>query len=236
MTELTGIQELKGTLVVQTGLHIGAGSGEIHIGGTDSPVIKHPLTGKPYIPGSSLKGKMRSLMEWLAGLAGDTDGHPVAYSHLKDLDGDKKSCAETILRLFGGAPVDKDKEAIEKIGPTRLAFRDCFLNEEWLKEITEKRQMATEVKMENSIDRIKGTASNPRNTERVVPGARFDFRLSIKKFSGDRVEEDVYTGLKLLEMDALGGSGSRGYGKISFEDLEMNGESVQETFDQVTPF
>ena len=62
--QLTDMQVIEGDLELVTGLHIGAGNDEIRIGGIDNPVLKHPYSGQPYIPGSSLKGKVRSLLEW----------------------------------------------------------------------------------------------------------------------------------------------------------------------------
>ena len=96
----------------------------------------------------------------------------------------------------------------------------------------------TEVKSENRIDRIKGTAEHPRQTERIPAGAVFDFKLTFKVLSDDSnaLEKTVLSGLKLLELDGLGGSGSRGYGKIRFENLKLNEEDIQEEFDQIKPF
>ena len=59
--KLVRIYTITGTIETVTGLHIGAGKDSIEIGGMDNPVIKHPHTGEHYIPGSSLKGKVRSL-------------------------------------------------------------------------------------------------------------------------------------------------------------------------------
>ena len=83
--KLTAIQKVTGTLELVSGLHIGSGNTEMHIGGTDNPVIKHPRTQEPYIPGSSVKGKMRSLLEWDLGVVGLTDGKPLGFRHLRDL-------------------------------------------------------------------------------------------------------------------------------------------------------
>ena len=89
--------------------------------------------------------------------------------------------------------------------------------------------------MENSIDRTTGIA-NPRNTERVLPGVEFDFRLSLKVFEDEDFLSVVLGGLKLLEMDSLGGSGSRGYGKIRFNNLQIDGRDIQAKLDAVKPF
>ena len=80
--KLTRIQKITGTIELLTGLHIGSGNTEMHIGGTDNPVIKNPVTQQPYIPGSSIKGKMRSLLEWEMGIVSVTDGKPLAFEHI----------------------------------------------------------------------------------------------------------------------------------------------------------
>ena len=90
-----------------------------------------------------------------------------------------------------------------------------------------------EVKSENTIDRIKGTAEHPRFIERVPSGVEFDFCVTLKIMDNDEGLEDfLINGLKLLQMDALGGSGSRGYGKIEFK---FDDDKIQEKFDQETP-
>ncbi len=98
----------------------------------------------------------------------------------------------------------------------------------------DKNLLLTEVKMENSIDRIKGVAENPRNTERVPAGAVFDFQLSLKVIDDENLVDDVLEGLHLLELTGLGGSGSRGYGKIAFSDLKIDGESLQDRLEAVS--
>ncbi len=232
--KLDRISQLQGTLELRSGLHIGSGNTEMHIGGTDNPVIRNPVTDEPYIPGSSIKGKMRSLMEWHAGVVAVADGKPLGVEHLGKL-GDARAAGIEILRLFGYAPTgaSDDMALVAEIGPTRLAFWDCDLDPAWVEEMKRRDLLLTEVKMENSIDRIKGTAINPRNTERVPAGARFRFRLSLKVIDGEDLLEPVLRGLKLLEYTGLGGSQSRGYGKICFRDLALDGESVQTRLDAI---
>ena len=232
--KLDRISQLQGTLELRSGLHIGSGNTEMHIGGTDNPVIRNPVTDEPYIPGSSIKGKMRSLMEWHAGVVAVADGKPLGIEHLGKL-GDARAAGIEILRLFGYAPTgaSDDMALVTEIGPTRLAFWDCDLDPAWVEEMKRRDLLLTEVKMENSIDRIKGTATNPRNTERVPAGARFRFRLSLKVIDGEDLLEPVLRGLKLLEYTGLGGSQSRGYGKICFRDLALDGESVQKRLDAI---
>ncbi len=125
---------------------------------------------------------------------------------------------------------------MKRIGVGRLGFWDCALNEEWEKRIRDDNQLLTEAKSENTINRITATADNPRQTERVPAGAKFDFKLTLRQFEGDN--EDllalILKGLRLLELDSLGGSGSRGYGKVEFEQLTVNGEIRD--LKQINPF
>ena len=228
--KLTNIVEIKAKLVLQTGLHIGAGDSEMHIGGIDNSVIKHPITQSPYIPGSSLKGKIRTLLEWRSGAV---QSAPLS---LKDISKNPED-VKNILRLFGISGDTKNSEQeVAEIGVSRLAFWDCALNEAWENAIREDNQLLTEAKNENTIDRITSTAGNPRQTERVPAGAEFDFKLTLRQFEGDKPEllDLVLKGLKLLELDSLGGSGSRGYGKVKFTDLTVNGEA--RNLDDIKPF
>ena len=228
--KLTNIVEIKAKLVLQTGLHIGAGDSEMHIGGIDNSVIKHPLTQSPYIPGSSLKGKIRTLLEWRSGAV---QNNPLT---LKDISKNPEE-VKNILRLFGISGDTKNSEQeVAEIGVSRLAFWDCALNEAWEKAIRDDNQLLTEAKSENTIDRITSTAGNPRQTERVPAGAEFDFKLTLRQFEDDKPEllDLVLKGLKLLELDSLGGSGSRGYGKVKFTELTVDGEA--RNLDDIKPF
>ncbi|WP_314283413.1 type III-A CRISPR-associated RAMP protein Csm3 [Haemophilus sputorum] len=228
--KLTNIIEIKAKLELQTGLHIGAGDSEMHIGGIDNSVIKHPITQSPYIPGSSLKGKIRTLLEWRSGAVQST---PLT---LKEVSKNPEE-VKNILRLFGISGDTKNSEQeVAEIGVSRLAFWDCALDAEWEKSIRNDNQLLTEAKNENTIDRITSTAGNPRQTERVPTGAKFDFKLMLRQFEGDKPEllALVLKGLKLLEMDSLGGSGSRGYGKVKFVELTVNGEL--RSLDDIKPF
>ena len=228
--KLTNIIEIKAKLEWQTGLHIGAGDSEMHIGGIDNSVIKHPITQSPYIPGSSLKGKIRTLLEWRSGAVQST---PLT---LKEVSKNPEE-VKNILRLFGISGDTKNSEQeVAEIGVSRLAFWDCALDAEWEKSIRNDNQLLTEAKNENTIDRITSTAGNPRQTERVPAGAKFNFKLMLRQFEGDKPEllALVLKGLKLLEMDSLGGSGSRGYGKVKFVELTVNGEL--RSLDDIKPF
>jgi len=225
---------LSGNIRLLTGLHIGAGKDAIEIGGMDNPIIKNPFTGEPYIPGSSIKGKMRSLLEWATGRVDENgkvwDGGGIEDSNILKND--------PILRIFGNT--NKKWDA----GPTRLIVRDAFLNQEWRDDIIERGLPFTEEKMEVSIDRIQGkaTGAGPRKTERVPAGALFDMVIIYRIFDlGDEGETDkkffdyLLKGMKLLENDALGGSGSRGYGRVKFENLKQDGADIQDKLDKLNP-
>lgn len=236
MPQLTAITTITATLELVTGLRIGAGDSEMHIGGVDNTVIKHPHTQSPYIPGSSLKGKMRSLLEWRSGAVKE---EALGWKDFEKASGDTQAEIKRILQLFGiSGDAKLGMEQMSAMGPTRISFWDCNLNPGWEKQIREDNFALTEVKSENRINRISGVAEHPRQTERVPAGAQFDFRLSIKKLAGDGDElmTTVLQGLKLLELDSVGGSGSRGYGKVRFVDLKIDGADNQTRFDAVQPF
>lgn len=235
---LAEIKMLTAEIELLTGLHIGGGDADMHIGGIDNSVIKHPVTQDPYIPGSSIKGKMRSLLEWELGVVQITEGRPLGYNHLARLDAGKQDGAKVLLKLFGAAPESGGNETlVEEIGPTRLAFWDCQLDEQWKKDMREKNLLFTEAKMENSIDRIKGVAENPRQTERVPAGAKFRFRLTWRIHDDDgELMDTILKGLKLIELSGLGGSGSRGYGKVKFNELKCDEESLGEKWSKIKPF
>lgn len=225
--KLTRIHKITGSIKLLTGLHIGSGNTEMHIGGTDNPVMKNPITQQPYIPGSSIKGKMRSLLEWEMGVVGVTEGKPLAFEHVDKAE--DREAAKTLLKLFGGAPKPNTSEPlIEEIGPTRLSFWDCNPEPKWIEEMNDKNLLLTEIKMENSIDRIKGTAENPRNTERVPAGARFQFQITQRVHDGEDLTAMLLRGLKLLELTGIGGSGSRGYGKIT---IRLDDTDLQQRLD-----
>lgn len=232
--QLIKIQKLEATLELLSGLRIGASEGEIRIGGVDNQVIRNPHNNQPYIPGSSLKGKMRSLLEWRSGAV---RSEPLG---IKDIS-ERHPSVKPILQLFGVGGGDQlnDQQALD-LGPTRLSFWDAPLQGDWVNQIEKDNLLLTEVKTENRIDRIKGVAEHPRQTERVPAGAQFKFTLSIKRLDidgdGEALLDTVLAGLKLLEMDALGGSGSRGYGKVKFTGLTLDGADTQARFDAIKPF
>ncbi|MFZ5764061.1 MAG: type III-A CRISPR-associated RAMP protein Csm3 [Thermodesulfobacteriota bacterium] len=232
--KLTSIKQIRGTIELISGLHIGAGDSEMRIGGTDKPVVINPHTGEPYIPGSSLKGKIRSLLEMRSGLIDPREGKPLGTSSLKNVTDDKKKEGLKILRLFGISGAEGD--AAREVGPTRASFADCPLNEASRIMLESGNFAATEIKAETAIDRIQGTAQGKslRFTERVVAGLCFDFAITLKELEdGDGVlEVFLLEGMKMLEYDALGGSGSRGYGRIKFHFAD---DDRQKKFAEILP-
>jgi CRISPR-associated protein Csm3 len=225
------IHTLTGIVEVKTGLHIGAGKDTVEIGGLDGPVVKHPHTHRPYIPGSSLKGKLRSLLEWTLGYV-EEDGLP--YGSRARASYPQRN---PILRIFGTS-AESWRE-----GPGRALVRDLPLVEQWAQQTIEQGLPLTEEKAEVTIDRIKGKAADGglRTMERVPAGARFELEILFKEYSvgGDEGREDrrclerLIEGLRLLEQDALGGCGSRGYGRVKFTQLELNGRPIQDRFEAI---
>lgn len=236
MTKLIEITTITATLELITGTRIGAGDSEMHIGGVDNTVIKHPHTQVPYLPGSSLKGKIRSLLEWRSGAVQE---QALAFEDYEKTSGKTQEEVKKILQLFGiSGDAKQDLKNLELIGPTRVSFWDCSLNHAWVQNLRENNLPLTEVKSENRINRISGVAEHPRQTERVPAGSEFDFRLSVKKLEGDSEQllNTLLSGLKLLELDSLGGAGSRGYGKVKFKNLSINGKPCQTEFDALQAF
>jgi len=221
--KLKEIKEITATIEIVTGLHIGGSNDEIKIGGIDNPVIKNPLTNEPYIPGSSLKGKIRSLIEWQFGVI-ENNGMPVSCVKKQDKEQIKKENFDEIkpiVQLFGNGETIKDLSIAKEIGPTRVSFADAnLLNKN---ELLEKNAL-TEEKVEVTIDRLKGSVGGggPRRTERVPAGAKFKCSITLLKFEDDEdnLEALLALGMKLLELTNLGGSGSRGYGKIKFTNIQ----------------
>lgn len=214
--QLLSIKLVTGTLTVVTGLRVGGSQETMEISGLDNPIIRNPADGLPFIPGSSIRGKLRSLAEWYFGEL-PTDGKVIAPNR------QSKSA-----RVFG-LPADPNA----RHGPTRLIVRDAILSKVSREQHASGRPI-TEVKSENSINRITAMA-NPRPMERVLPGVTFDceFVYRIFDIDGDRGQRDqslfaevFLQSLALLQLDALGGGGSRGNGKVSFE-LFMDGNKLQ---------
>jgi CRISPR-associated protein Csm3 len=227
--KLTGKLILEGELHCRTGLHIGAGKGSLEIGGADNPVVKDSF-GHPYVPGSSLRGRLRSLLEQARGAA-----VPSELVYLSRRKGQEVRIHQSnrpddeICLLFGRNAgrmerVNGDTMESTQASPARLAVYDAPLDPD---SITPQMRdnlddELTEVKSENAIDRITSQA-NPRTLERVPAGARFRVRFVLDVLC----EEDkvlpalLVEGLRLLEDDSLGGGGSRGSGQVGFARLRL---------------
>lgn len=196
-------ETLKVKLELLTGLHIGSGNDKLQIGGVDSAVIKDPVSKLPYIPGSSLKGKIRCLLETEGKYKGELDEKLNVYfgfnnSFIKENDSKKEG---------------KTPES-----PTRIIFRDLFLCETD-KEKFLKGAISTEFKTEIVIDRQKGKAKDGglRTIERVPRSMIFEGDIVIRYAKKEELEEIKSTlgeAIELLNNDYLGGSGSRGYGAV----------------------
>jgi len=218
----------RGKIECLTGLHIGGSKDRLEIGGVDSPVLRDPYTRLPYIPGSSLKGRTRALLEYALGVINDgSDPKEEAGS---------VSTAEEIVSLFGKSAGDDNmkKEELKKVmenhpGPTPLIIRDALPDEDTIAkwESIEGELQFTEYKPENSINRLT-SAATPRFLERVIAGSQFDFQAVYSVYNRGtseltyvgRVNRDInnfLTGLRLIEDHALGKSGSRGYGRVRFK-------------------
>ena len=230
-TELTflGKLVLEGEILCQTGLHIGAGKGSLEIGGADNPVVKDAF-GIPYIPGSSLRGRLRSLLEQALGLA-----IPSELVYLSKRKGQEVRIHQSerpddeVCILFGRTPgrierVSGESAEAAVSTPARLTVYDAPL---LLDSITPQMREnlddeLTEVKSENAVDRITSQA-NPRTLERVPAGARFRVRMVLDVLCGEDkpLIARVAEALRLLEDDALGGGGSRGSGRVAFTTISL---------------
>ncbi len=197
-------------LVVKTGMHIGGSSVFSAIGAVDSPVVRDPVTQLPIIPGSSLKGKLRTLL--VRSLTQDIEKMP-------EFDSDD----EQILRLFGTA----GKKGKDSSWPrcSRLQFADCFVKNAEQMELVG----ITEIKWENTINR-RTSLANPRQIERVVAGTVFQVNLVYEVVQQKDVLADMELlarGLKLLQWDYLGGHGSRGSGRVKLQNFHFSSLAAQ---------
>ena len=203
--QLTEHLEIKGILTCKTGLKIGGTKEAAGIGETDNPIIRHPITRLPYVPGSSLKGKMRSLLEWKYRPECQNSGKPC----------DCGKCE--VCELFGSNNIRTTYH------PTRLIFRDALLTEESQKELQETLPGSfIEEKTEIAMNRSTGATRDRslRQQERIPEGTTFRFALTMRLFDIDkqarsRYLEMVAEAVDMLEKDYLGGSGTRGYGKVA---------------------
>lgn len=212
--KLVRVRKISGQIEVVTGLRIGSGLPP-SIGVVDYPIARTGETEEPYIPGSSLKGKMRHLLEWSLGNVRE-DGSAWHSNSPEDV----------VTRVFGGPASSQ-----HATGPTRLMVRDARLPEAWRQAMVSGARPVVEMKFENSVNRLTAEAAG-RPVERVVAGVRFDFDMSYRVFdTGDGGAKDeallteaVLKSLALVEQDCLGSSGSRGYGAVRFVVAE-NGQT-----------
>jgi len=217
---------IKGIIETQTGLHIGGNSVSMGIGGVDNVIVRNPLDNRPYIPGSSIRGKMRALLERFRG--NEMNNPEGGFSESEDKDNNNKQIFlagkdnKTLLgKLFGTA---SDKDNNDGRTSTRLIVRDATLNSESNDKLENAPNLdmpLSEVKTEVAIDRITASA-NPRQVERVPRDVSFDFELILTLLSSDSDDDRkaffnlIGEGMMLIQDDYLGGHGSRGYGQIQF--------------------
>jgi CRISPR-associated protein Csm3 len=201
---------IRGTITAVSGLAIGGSNSAMSIGGVDKGVIRNPATDQPYIPGSTLKGKMRSLIELRDGTVGNVSMGVVKHG---------PSTEEGVLavKIFGNA---SGKDEYQR--PSRVIVRDAALNKEQVKSGFFKNMDLpyTEIKTEVVIDRITSKAM-PRQMERVPAGAEFDFEVILNVFQDEEKHEtsfvtNIFNALQLVQNDYIGGSGSRGSGQVAF--------------------
>lgn len=200
-------------VTIITGMHIGGNSENVEIGGIDNPVIKMATReNQPYIPGSSLKGKMRCLLEQINGITEVGGG-------MRKKDSEKTPICRDINNMFG---FGNDKR------PSKIIVRDAYLTDESVEMFKKCQTMDmpfTEGKWENVIDRVKGVADHPRQSERVPAGAVFAVEIIINVWDDDdekKMLSMLQTAINALENDYIGGSGSRGYGQIRFGELRKS--------------
>ena len=234
--QLQGKIFLQGTIRAVTGLHIGGNSDDLEIGGIDNPIIRNAFDRQPYIPGSSLRGKMRGLLDRYFNKALNKRVGRDVRVHECETPNDYKACP--VCQVFGVAPI---RQLSGKTLPTRLIVRDTFLDDEALRVLdsADTDTVYAEIKTEVAIDRIT-SAATPRQQERVLAGTTFGPFQMIQSFytqdQGDsnaqlenelQLFDTVLKGMELLADDYLGGSGSRGSGQIAFEDLKLTFKSRQ---------
>ena len=226
---LIGKLILDGELFCETGLHIGAGKGSLEIGGADNPVVKDAF-GRPYVPGSSLRGRLRALLEQASGMA-----VPSELVYLSKRKGQEVRIHQSdrpddfVCLLFGRNPGRMERvggDALESsaASPARLTVYDAALDPESITPQMRENldDELTEVKSENAIDRITSQA-NPRTLERVPAGARFIVRFVLDLLCAEdrTLLARLIEALRLLEDDALGGGGSRGSGRVRLENMAL---------------
>lgn len=210
-----GQKNIIGYIYLKSGLRVGGSDDLLQIGATDLTCIKHPVTFEPYIPGSSIKGKLRSELEKKEGkFSGRDNNEPCGCAQANCL----------VCRIFG-----PHKKAQHNLGPSRVIVRDAKLV----------RGGELETKTENIIDRKVGTALHPRKVERVSEGSEFEFKISLQVWdlddgcsydnhrSGDALVAFIKDGLRAVQDTGLGSGVSKGYGEIEFRDLQLDGAAFE---------
>ena len=213
-------QILKGSIILLTGLHIGGTNNSLSIGGVDNSVVRHPVNNQPYIPGSSLKGKLRSLLELAMGQIGTKRMGKVE-------NGPSENSADISVKLFGNANGERSQI------PSRVLVRDAYLDEDSIDELDQTEALFAEIKTEVVIDRIT-SAAMPRQLERVPAGAKFNFEMVLNIHEGDEISSvhehellsNLFAAMALLQDDYLGGHGSRGSGQIKIQLQSITKRSV----------
>lgn len=226
MTKLRAKVVVEGELKILTGLHVGSAAAGMQIGSVDSPVVRDPITNYPYIPGSSLKGKFRSLLEAAERLRANRSGGRDVQRH--ECDDREQAIRCPVCRPFGSTGRNGGTNH-----PARLAVSDLALTDESFAELRtiDTGLMYTEWKFENTLDRIT-SAAMPRQIERVPAGSVFRFRLVYDdREDVDEIRQDMGNlarVMHLLEDDALGGHGSRGYGRVRFQNVRRSHRPVEQ--------
>ena len=231
MVKLYGRIFINATITALTGLHIGGSAAGMEIGGLDNAVIRNPLTDQPYIPGSSLRGKMRSQLEKYLGL---NQNNPIGQQvkiHTCKSQEEYSKCK--VCQIFG-VPGE-----VDATGPTRLIVRDTTLDPKSVEELGNLGDFPyTELKWEVAIDRVT-SAATPRNIERVPAGAKFgplEMVFSIYDPQDKALLKTLLNGMQMVEDDYLGGGGSRGSGKVRFENIEIYGRRSGDTYSDKLTF
>lgn len=209
MTKLLKKIVCTGKITLKTGLHIGGTNTALNIGGPDSFVVRNPITNVPYIPGSSLKGKMRCLIELRDGTIN------VVGKDKGGVTNDEKTYAGA---LFGTSGANDESH------PSRIIVRDAELDLSDPHMFDNTDLPYTESKTEVTINRITAKA-NPRTIERVPAGAKFNMNVVINIFDTDNEQQLLKTfkdAIALLQDDYLGGNGSRGYGQVEFSEMKYD--------------
>ncbi|HOK08478.1 MAG TPA: type III-A CRISPR-associated RAMP protein Csm3 [Candidatus Hydrogenedens sp.] len=245
LTKLVAQLIITGEIELLTGLRIGGSETGLSIGGVDTVVIRNATDGKPYIPGSSLKGKMRCLLEkvYCPGKLSDVANSRIfTCDSLETYNNPKKGI---IFHLFGTTNEeikklknDGNTYLIDYSLPTRLIVRDCSLTNDSAKKLEESLYVDlpyTQAKTEVVIDRIT-SAATPRKIERVPAGVKFNYQIVLNIYDPPDLKDEwlssslntLKEGMDLLENDYLGGMGSRGYGQIKFATRKVKLNNLTE--------